>query len=36
MKCAREGNGVRTRQVFIPAAQVFDRKPAYYAGHKIL
>lgn len=27
------GNGVRTRQVFIPAALVIDSKPAYYAAH---
>ena len=37
MLCAREGNGVKTRQVFIPAALVIDGKPAYYAAHnKIL
>lgn len=37
MYCARKGNGVRMRQVFIPAAPVIDSKPAYYAPHdKIL
>lgn len=26
-------NDVRTRQVFIPAAQVFDSAPAYYVAY---